>query len=92
MTIHSLKFAWTKINLNLITTIAIAFVISAGIIAAINLYNIAVSHKEIPTKLIVWGNDARTRIEFDGSHHYLFSDNTGLLFRTRSQSSHQAEQ
>lgn len=91
MTIHSLKFAWTKINLNLITTIAIAFVISAGIIAAINLYNIAVSHKEIPTKLIVWGNDARTRIELDGSHYYRFSDNTGLLFRTRSQSSQQAE-
>lgn len=87
MTIHSLKFAWTKINLNLITIIAIAFVLSAGIIAAINLYNIAVSHKEIPTKLIVWGNDARTRIELDGSQHYLFSDNTRFLFRTRSQSS-----
>ena len=90
MTIHSLKFI-TKINLNLITTIAIAFVLSAGIIAAINLYNITVSHKKIPTKLIVWGNDARTRIELDGSHHYFFSDNTGLLFRTRSQSSQQAE-
>ena len=91
MTIHSLKFAWTKINLNLITTIAIAFVLLTGIIAAINLYNIAVSHKQIPTKLIVWGNDERTRIELDGSHYYRFSDNTGLLFRTRSQSSQQAE-
>ena len=91
MTIHSLKFI-TKINLNLITTIAIAFVLLTGIIAAINLYNIAVSHKEIPTKFIVWGNDARTRIKLDGSQHYLFSNRAGFLFRTGSQSSHQAEQ
>ena len=91
MTIHSLKFI-TKINLNLIATIAIVFIISANIIAAINLYNIAVSHKEIPTKFIVWGNDARTRIELDGSQHYLFSNRAGFLFRTGSQSSHQAEQ
>lgn len=91
MTIHSLKFAWTKINLNLITTIAIVFVLSAGIIAAINLYNIAVSHKEIPTKFIVWGNDARTRIELDGSHYYLLSADTELRVRDDSQS-HQTTQ
>ena len=90
MTIHSLKFI-TKINLNLIAIIAIAFVLLTGIIAAINLYNIAVSHKKIPTKLIVWGNDARTRIELDGSHYYRFNANTRLLSRTRSQSSQQAE-
>lgn len=91
MTILSLKFAWTKINLNLITVITIVFVLSAGIIAVINLYDIVVSHKEIPTKFIVWGNDARTRIELDGSQYYLISDNAGFLFWTRSQSSHQAE-
>ena len=85
MTIKTLRV----VNLKLISIVLISLMF--GTIAAINLYLIARSPEKIPTKLIVWGNDARNRFKLDSGQHYFFSGTTEFLFRTGSQSGKQPE-
>lgn len=85
MTIKALRV----VNLKLISIVLIGLMF--GTIAAINLYLIARSPEKIPTKLIVWGNDARNGVKLDGSQHYFFSGATEFLFRTNLQSGKQTE-
>lgn len=85
MTIKALRV----VNLILIVIVLISLIF--GTIAAINLYLIARSHEEIPTKLIVWGDDARNRTELYGSRHYFFSGITEFFVWTGSESGKQPE-
>jgi len=74
MTIHSLKFAWTKINLNLIVypIIALSFVI----IAVIILYGVYSTHPQIPTQIWVVKDDRRPDAKLgDNRHHFIDASN-----------------
>lgn len=73
------------INFNLIARVAIVITLVAGTIAAIYLYNIAVSHKEIPTQIIGVSDDSRIRFKYDGDHYYIVRSDSEFLIRSNAQ-------